>query len=162
MHSHSPAATTKQSPENLFLLNFTREKDETSLPSLPRDQDQSVVVPGHTSSPSSTGSLSFKDVLLHVEMPRTQDWIMDPIEDTTDSLDLAIPLPPQVREKIYAPWKNNLIVVGKSFGYKALLLRLTAIWRPKGTISMIDLGYEFFLVRFTQLTDYLTALERGP
>ena len=89
---------------------------------------------------------------------------MDPIEGTTDSLDLAIPLPPHVREKMHAPWKNNLIVkvVGKSFGYKALLLRLTGIWQPKGTISMIDLGYEFFLVRFTQLTDYLTALERRP
>ena len=71
MHSHSPAATTKQSPENLFLLNFTREKDETSLPSLPRDQDQSVAIPGQTSSPSSTGSLSFKDALLHAEMEAT-------------------------------------------------------------------------------------------
>ena len=46
MHSHSPTATTKQSPKNLFLLNFTPKKDETSLPSLPRDQDQSVAVPG--------------------------------------------------------------------------------------------------------------------
>ena len=89
---------------------------------------------------------------------------MDPIEDTTDSLDLAIPLPPHVREKVYAPWKNNLIVkvVGKLFGYEALLLCLTGIWRPKGTISMIDLGYKFFLVIFTQLTDHLMALERGP
>nr|POE82865.1 hypothetical protein CFP56_28270 [Quercus suber]POE82866.1 hypothetical protein CFP56_28271 [Quercus suber] len=172
MHSHSPTATTKQSPENLSLLNYTRKKDETSLPSLAHDQDQSVAVPGQTSSPSSTGSLFFKDALLHAEMEATdtcpigvdKDWIMDPIGDTTDSLDLAIPLPPHVREKIYASWKNNLIVkvVGKSFGYKALLLRLTGIWRPKGTISMIDLGYEFFLVRFTQLTDYLTTLERGP
>ena len=94
---------------------------------------------------SSTGSLSFKDALLHEEMEAMdtcptgvdEDWIMDPIEDTTDSLDLAIPLPPRVREKIYAQWKNNLIVkvVGKSFGYKALLLCLTGIWRPKGTIS---------------------------
>ena len=27
---------------------------------------------------------------------------MDPIEDTMDSLDLAIPLPPHVRGKVYA------------------------------------------------------------
>ena len=28
-------------------------------------------------------------------------------------------------------------------------------------LSMIDHRYEFFLVRFTQLTNYLVALERG-
>ncbi|KAK7815823.1 hypothetical protein CFP56_001107 [Quercus suber] len=92
------------------------------------------------------------------------EWTTDPTKDASDLLDLTIHLPPHVREKIYAPWKNSLIVkvVGKSFGYKALFSCLTSIWRPKGYFSLIDLGYEFFLVKFTQLTDYLTAFEKGP
>nr|POE93966.1 protein hothead [Quercus suber] len=119
-----------------------------------------------------TGTLSFKEVLLHANMEAMDtcstevgdEWTTDPTKDASDLLDLTIHLPPHVREKIYAPWKNSLIVkvVGKSFGYKALFSCLTSIWRPKGYFSLIDLGYEFFLVKFTQLTDYLTAFEKGP
>ena len=76
----------------------------------------------------------------------------------------AILLSSQVREKIYAPWKSSIIVkvVGKSFDYKALFTRLQGIWCPKGTFNMIDLGHEYFLVKFIQVSDYLAVLERGP
>lgn len=87
------------------------------------------------------------------------------IEDgPEDYVEHAIPLSAQVREKIYAPWKSSIIikVVGKSFGYKALFTWLQGIWHPKGTFNMIDLGHEYFLVKFVQVSDYLTVLERGP
>lgn len=76
----------------------------------------------------------------------------------------TVPLPPHVKEKIYAPWKTSIIVkgVGKSFGYKALLTWRTSIWRPKGNLHMIDLGYDFYLVKFTQSIDFMSELERGP
>lgn len=76
----------------------------------------------------------------------------------------TIKLSTQVREKIYAPWKSSFIVkvVGKSFGYKALCTRLQGIWRPEGTFNMIDLGYEYFLVKFAQVSDYFAVLERCP
>ena len=75
-----------------------------------------------------------------------------------------IALSPQMQEQIYVPWRSSVIikVVGKSFGYKNLLTRLGGIWKPKGKFSMIDLGYDFFLVRFSILDDYQKALEQGP
>lgn len=69
----------------------------------------------------------------------------------------AITLPAHVCEKIYASWRSSSIivkVVGKYFGYKSLHAHLTGIWKLKGNISMIDLGYKFFLIKFSQTSDY--------
>ena len=69
-----------------------------------------------------------------------------------------------MQEQIYAPWRSNVIikVIGKSFGYRNLLTRLEGIWKPKGKFAMIDLGYDFFLVKFSILDDYQKALKQGP
>ena len=69
-----------------------------------------------------------------------------------------------MQDKIYAPWWSSIIikVIGKSFGYRNLLTCLGGIWKPKGKFSMIDLGYDFFLVKFSILEDYQKALEQGP
>ena len=74
-----------------------------------------------------------------------------------------ITLSPQVQDKIYAPWRSSVIikVIGKSFGYRNLITHLGGIWKPKGNFSMIDLGYDFFLVKFSTLEDYQKALEQG-
>ena len=73
-------------------------------------------------------------------------------EKRTDIITLSL----QVQDKIYAPWWSNIIikVISKSFGYRNLLTRLGGIWKPKGKFSMIDLGYDFFLVKFSILEDY--------
>ena len=90
---------------------------------------------------------------------------MDNTEDgRAELLEPTIPLSSHVREKIYAPWKTSVIVkvVCKSFGYKALLIRHTGICRPKGNFTLIDLGYDFFLVKFSLDLDFMSMLERGP
>jgi hypothetical protein len=53
-------------------------------------------------------------------------------------------------------------LMGRRIGYKALETRLKQIWVRKGVISIIDLGYEYFLVDFTNEEDYTKALEDGP
>jgi hypothetical protein len=66
--------------------------------------------------------------------------------------------------RIQKPWRQGLIVklMGRRIGYKALETRLKQIWVRKGVISIIDLGYEYFLVYFTNEEDYTKALEDGP
>ncbi|KAK2359196.1 zinc ion binding / nucleic acid binding protein [Trifolium repens] len=66
--------------------------------------------------------------------------------------------------RIQRPWRQGLIVklMGRRIGYKALETRLKQIWVRKGVISIIDLGYEYFLVYFTNEEDYTKALEDGP
>jgi hypothetical protein len=66
--------------------------------------------------------------------------------------------------RIQKPWRQGLIVklMGRRIGYKALETRLKQIWVRKGVISIIDLGFEYFLVYFTNEEDYTKALEDGP
>jgi hypothetical protein len=66
--------------------------------------------------------------------------------------------------RIQKPWRQGLIVklMGRRIGYKALETRLKQMWVRKGVISIIDLGYEYFLIYFTNEEDYTKALEDGP
>jgi hypothetical protein len=66
--------------------------------------------------------------------------------------------------RIQRPWRQGLIVklMGRRIGYKALESRLKQIWVRKGVISIIDLGFEYFLVYFSNEEDYTKALEDGP
>jgi hypothetical protein len=66
--------------------------------------------------------------------------------------------------RIQRPWRQGLIVklMGRRIGYKALETRLKQIWVRKGVINIIDLGFEYFLVYFTNEEDYTKALEDGP
>ena len=172
--------------EMQFLLNFTHKKDETPPTSPIRRQEHPLSAAGlsglHDHSFPDTPVIgvstrlaptSFKEALMQdmaeeetiplpvleddLEMEHTKDGVAAPTEQ-------IIPLPSHVRKKIYAPRKSSIIVkvAGKLFGYKALLTRLTSFWCPKGNLNIIDLGHEFFLVKFTLATDYLNVLERGP
>ena len=52
--------------------------------------------------------------------------------------------------------------MGRPLGYRALQSRLAGIWRPTGTMQLIDIGYGFFIMRFDVLKDYQHALMNGP
>ncbi|KAL4304484.1 hypothetical protein GQ457_10G003160 [Hibiscus cannabinus] len=47
-------------------------------------------------------------------------------------------------------------------GYKALLNRIQAIWKPVGEIQVIDLENNYYLVKFSTVSDYEQALTGGP
>lgn len=53
------------------------------------------------------------------------------------------------------PWKLSVIIkfVGKMIGYQYLFHRLQLLWRPQGTMSLIDLPNGFFIARFSQRSD---------
>lgn len=57
--------------------------------------------------------------------------------------------------KILAAWTNALIVkvFGKTVGYHFLISRLVSLWKPVGRMECIDLGNEFFLIRFSIVED---------
>ncbi|KAK9996644.1 hypothetical protein SO802_021330 [Lithocarpus litseifolius] len=76
----------------------------------------------------------------------------------------AVNLSPEVKRRIRAPWLRALIVkvYGRKVGYNFLLSRIIALWKPTGKIDCVDLGNEFFLVRFSGKEDYNAVLEKGP
>ena len=62
------------------------------------------------------------------------------------------------------PWQTSIILklTGQQLGYRALQTRLAGIWCPAGKPFLIDIGYDFFIMRFDILTDYQHALMDGP
>ncbi|XP_039014632.1 uncharacterized protein LOC120144689 [Hibiscus syriacus] len=60
--------------------------------------------------------------------------------------------------------KNVIIVrlLGRMIGYKALLNRINAVWKPVGEVHLTDLDNNYFLVKFADERDYIKVLTEGP
>lgn len=57
--------------------------------------------------------------------------------------------------RIRRPWNNSIIakVVGRKVGFHFLSSKLNSMWRPSGIMSVIDLGQEYFLIKFSEMDD---------
>ena len=66
--------------------------------------------------------------------------------------------------KIWAAWTNALIVkvFRKTLGYHFLISRLVSLWKLVGRMECIDLGNEFFLIRFSIAKDQARVLKGSP
>ncbi|KAJ1416829.1 Zinc finger, CCHC-type [Sesbania bispinosa] len=53
------------------------------------------------------------------------------------------------------PWKKAILVklLGKRLGMRFLRQRLIKMWQPSGTMEMIDLENDYFLIRFSNVED---------
>ncbi|XP_075670361.1 uncharacterized protein LOC142640156 [Castanea sativa] len=68
------------------------------------------------------------------------------------------------KQRIRAPWTKALIikVYGRSVSYSFIHSRLQSLWKPTGTLDCVDLGKDFYLVRFSLEEDQASVLEKGP
>ncbi|CAN1156112.1 hypothetical protein LINPERHAP1_LOCUS8726 [Linum perenne] len=64
----------------------------------------------------------------------------------------------------YKPWSKALIVkiLEKTFSFLTVKRRLEALWARTGRIQVSDMANDFFLVRFSDSTDYQRAAFDGP
>ncbi|KAK9983866.1 hypothetical protein SO802_033391 [Lithocarpus litseifolius] len=53
-------------------------------------------------------------------------------------------------------------VIKRVVGYHFLQAKLLALWKPAGKLDFIDLGRDFYLIRFGLKEDYSAVLEKGP
>ena len=76
----------------------------------------------------------------------------------------AIRLSRETKQCIRAPWTKALIVkvFGRTVGFNFLHAKLMGIWKPTGRIDMVDLGRDFFLLRFLLMEDLELVLKKGP
>ncbi|KAE8710075.1 hypothetical protein F3Y22_tig00110328pilonHSYRG01226 [Hibiscus syriacus] len=67
----------------------------------------------------------------------------------------------KVHDQIDKNMRNVIIVrlLGRMIGYKALLNRIKALWKPIGEIQLIDLENNYFLVKFADEDDYTKVTE---
>ncbi|CAI0431003.1 unnamed protein product [Linum tenue] len=68
------------------------------------------------------------------------------------------------KERLCAPWQKTLVVrlLGSKVGFNTLCSRLRSQWRPVGTMEVLDLDHDCFLVKLDNEQDYFKALTDGP
>lgn len=76
----------------------------------------------------------------------------------------AVKLSGTTKSRIRAQRSNAVIlkVVGKSTGYSFLHSRIVSMWKPSGRMDCVNLGQDFFLVRFAEKVDLDRVLKGGP
>ena len=87
-------------------------------------------------------------------------------DDEFESLpprEVAVKLSGERKNKIRASWASALIVkvFRKVVGFHFLHSGLTSIWMPLGKMDYINLGYGFFLIKFSLKEDHTRVLKGG-
>ena len=69
-----------------------------------------------------------------------------------------------MKMKIRAPWANALIVKVfiKTVCYHFLHFRILSLWKPTWKMVCVDLGNDFFLIKFQLKEDHAKVLREGP
>ncbi|GKU87915.1 hypothetical protein SLEP1_g2242 [Rubroshorea leprosula] len=118
-------------------------------------------------------SLSYRDLVMRSEPPIEISCDVSSnlgyLEEESDMEDDgSIPtllISKEEKRRIRSPWVNSIII--KAFGtdaagYNFIYPRIKAQWKPKGRMDCIDLGLDFFLIRFQEREDHLRVLSGGP
>lgn len=88
----------------------------------------------------------------------------DQIEESNEGTWFGIGMTREEKIEARRPWRNALIIklVGRSIGYHHHWRHQQTMWRTQGEPLLIDLGYEFFIVKLSRREEYERALSEGP
>ena len=127
----------------------------------------------HDGEPSYPPKLSLKDKLVgeipgaysqafaFTDQMEADSDLNEEIEEIREGF-ASVCLPKETKQCIQAPWTNALIikVFGKNMGYNYLHSKLLELWKPNGRVDMVDLGRDFFLLRFSVDEDLEVVLKK--
>ncbi|GMY18366.1 hypothetical protein FCV25MIE_13605 [Fagus crenata] len=97
------------------------------------------------------------------QIPDSNDVESDMEDDSDDQIPVIL-LSKEEKLRIQAPWRSALIIkaLGKSIGFKFMDFKIRSLWKPRGDMQCMDLGLDFFLVRFRLSEDYWHVVNDGP
>ncbi|KAK2981990.1 hypothetical protein RJ640_007582 [Escallonia rubra] len=75
-----------------------------------------------------------------------------------------IRISPEEMKRLWSPWRRGLIVklLGRTVGFRLLYQRMKSLWKLRGDFEAVDLGNDFYVVRFQTREDYAHVLLDGP
>lgn len=82
---------------------------------------------------------------------------MDAKSDSNEEIDevregfATIKLSKETKSCIRTPWSKAIMikVFGRTVGFTFLHAKIMGLWKPTGRFDMVDIGKDFFLVRFS-------------
>ncbi|GKV52341.1 hypothetical protein SLEP1_g58930 [Rubroshorea leprosula] len=140
---------------NLIATAPSKEEHMVEAAANPQSYRDKLICDGSFETPDK--DLSFDAILEYLD----EDSNID--DDPNDPTPIIL-FSKEEKRHMREPWKNALIVktFGKSMGYNFLYGSLKAQWKPAGKWDCIDLGYDFFLVRFQVHEDLSKVINGGP
>lgn len=68
------------------------------------------------------------------------------------------------KKRIYRPWAFSIIikVLGKRINHQYLKKRLYGLWKSTEEIVLIDLGHDYYIVKFYKEENMQRAMQNGP
>ena len=77
---------------------------------------------------------------------------------------IAVTLNPDTRRAIWARWTHAIIVkvFGRTMGFHFLHAKINNLWKPIGRLNCVDLGKDFFLIKFSLIEEYDNMIRGGP
>lgn len=84
-------------------------------------------------------------------------------EEQSDNESFII-LTQEDKKYIYTPWNYSIIikVFGKKINHMYLKRRLSLMWRLTEEIILIDLSYDYFIVKLLKEENAQKILQKGP
>ncbi|XP_019231502.1 PREDICTED: uncharacterized protein LOC109212329 [Nicotiana attenuata] len=75
-----------------------------------------------------------------------------------------IALTEDCRQRIYEPWKSSIIIklVGKRMLHQYLKKKIQELWHPTEDLSLIDLGEDYYIIKFRKKENMEKAINQGP
>ena len=75
-----------------------------------------------------------------------------------------IKLSKETKARIREPWSKASIVkvFGRTVGFNYLTFKINALWNPTAKIDCVNLGKDYFLIKFSSSDDYDKVLRGGP
>uniref|UniRef100_A0A2N9IFC0 CCHC-type domain-containing protein n=1 Tax=Fagus sylvatica TaxID=28930 RepID=A0A2N9IFC0_FAGSY len=97
------------------------------------------------------------------EIEEEEDEILEDVQEVIDGI-ANVKLSKNTKVRIRSKWTHSLIikVFGRSVGFHFLHSRIMGLWKPAGRLDCVDLGHEFFLIRFGLVEDFDRVLQNGP
>lgn len=96
-------------------------------------------------------------------LPGDESGDDEPLE-VEDPTCLTVTLAALEKRQLRSPWKNAIIIrmFDRGIGYLQLKRRLKAKWTLKEDFSLIDIGCDYYVTRFTNPKDYTHGMTHGP
>lgn len=75
-----------------------------------------------------------------------------------------VELSKETKDRIRAPWSKALIakVYGRTVGFNYLTFKINTLWKPSARMDCVNLGKDYFLIKFSSDDDYDKVLKGGP
>ncbi|KAF3646619.1 hypothetical protein FXO37_20358 [Capsicum annuum] len=103
--------------------------------------------------------------IVHIPVGSTNEYMcFDETSTQGNNQEDSIVLTEEEKERIHRPWAYSVIIrlIKIQINHAYLKTRLSALWKPNEELILINLGNYYFIVKFLEEENMLTALQKGP